>query len=166
VREALEAKARAMSVTNVNFIPLLSSDAFHGLLAATDLSLITQQRSVGDIVFPSKVTTIMAAGACPIVASVNESSEIATAVRQANAGLVTEAEEGAALADAIIELKNHPECRRGMSENGRKYARKRWDGEKVLPAMERRLRGVASPRFEGVAEFAPELQTTQEEETI
>jgi len=35
-------------------------------MAATDVALITQQRSVADIVFPSKVLTLMASARPPV----------------------------------------------------------------------------------------------------
>ena len=79
-RPALEARAAALNLSNLKFLPVQRREAFHELLAATDIALITQQRVVADIVFPPKTMTLLAAGR-PIVASLKQSSEVARADR-------------------------------------------------------------------------------------
>jgi colanic acid biosynthesis glycosyl transferase WcaI len=114
---------------------------FRDLLAAANLTLVTQQAVVADIVFPSKVLTVLAA-AKPVVASLNASSEVARVIIEARAGLVTPAEDGAALADAVRALRDDPERRRQMAAEGRVYARAHWDRALTLGDMERALRAV------------------------
>ena len=72
-RPALQARAASMKLSNLKFLPVQPSEAFHELLAATDIALITQQRVVADIVFPSKSMTLLAAGR-PIVASLSRAA--------------------------------------------------------------------------------------------
>ncbi|HUX45435.1 MAG TPA: WcaI family glycosyltransferase [Terracidiphilus sp.] len=128
-RERLERRAAQMSLTNVRFLPLLPAEEFRGLLAASDACLVTQRRSVSDIVFPSKTVTYLAAG-CPVVASVNSGSEVAQTIRDSGAGLVAEPEDAEALGRALAELRqrNPAELRR----SAREYARLRWSSERVL----------------------------------
>ncbi len=59
MRRQLEQQAKASQLDNISFVPLLPDDQFMDLLAASDISLVTQQKSVADIVFPSKVITLM-----------------------------------------------------------------------------------------------------------
>ena len=91
MRPQLEEQTRTLNLKNVRFLPLLGRDLFGQMLAATDIALITQQRIVSDIVFPSKTVTLLSAG-CPVIASVNSGSEVARAVLLSGAGRVVEPE--------------------------------------------------------------------------
>jgi colanic acid biosynthesis glycosyl transferase WcaI len=146
-RPGLEAHAAAARLPNLRFLPLQPDPIFRDLLAAADLTLVTQQGVVADIVFPSKVLTLLAA-AKPVVASLNASSEVARVVMEAQAGLVTPAEDGGALAEAVRLLRDDPARRGRMSAAGRAYARAHWDRTQTLADMERALREVvgAHPR--------------------
>ena len=138
-RPRLEASAGSLALPNIRFLPLQPRETFHDILSASDVSLVTQQASVGDIVFPSKVTTIMAGGACPIVASLNATSEVARVVKTANAGMVTPAEDPKALLDAVLALRSNPELRASMRANGRDYARRNWDRDATLATLDQTL---------------------------
>ena len=135
MRSALEEQARARALGNVLFLPLLESDEFHQMLAATDIALVTQQRVVSNIVFPSKTVTLLCAG-CPVIASVNAESEVARAVARSGAGLVIEAENADALFHAIDQLSRSPETLAGMSVRARHFAKENWDERRTLPRME------------------------------
>lgn len=135
MREALESKARRVGLANLRFLPLQDRESFHQMLIDADLSLVTQQRTVGDIVFPSKTRTLLAAG-CPVVASLNHGSEVARVIVEAGAGVVTPAEDPRALSQAIITLLDDPGRRALMKRNGRSYAREHWDRDHILARME------------------------------
>jgi colanic acid biosynthesis glycosyl transferase WcaI len=141
-RRELQSRASAMGLENVRFMPLLPREEFLQFLTAADLSLITQQRSVADIVFPSKTVTLMAAG-CPILASVNPGSEVASIVQQSGAGVVVAPEDSSQLVKSITGLERDRSRLTGMSESGRRYARENWDEFRTLPRMESELLRVA-----------------------
>jgi len=145
VRPALEARAAAAGLGNLRILPLQPAAIFHELLAAADLTLVTQQRVVADIVFPSKVLTLLAAGK-PVVASLNASSEVARVVTEAGAGVVSPAENPGALVEAVRVLRRDADRRRRMGAQGRAYARTHWDRERILPDMERTLARVVEHR--------------------
>jgi colanic acid biosynthesis glycosyl transferase WcaI len=148
-RHELEARAAAQNLTNIKFLPVLTRDQFREMLAASDISLITQQRSVADIVFPSKTATLMTVG-CPLVASVNPNSEVARAIRESGAGLVVAPEEPYSLLSAITNLLD--DCRRleEMSAAGRNYAREHWDEQMILSRMESKfLRQISAQDVDG-----------------
>ncbi len=142
VRRELEAQSAAMGLDNIKFIPLLPRQQFHELLAAADLTLITQQRSVADIVFPSKTVTLMTAG-CPILASVNPGSEVARIVGQSGAGIVVSPEDPSELVESVVRLERDRSRLTQMSESGRRYAHEHWDEFRTLPRMESELLRVA-----------------------
>jgi len=142
-RRDLESRATAKQLSNIKFLPLLPHEQYLQMLAAADLSLITQQRSVADIVFPSKTVTLMTAG-CPILASVNSGSEVARIITQAGAGLVIAPEDPKSLVAAITSLERDSRRLREMSDACRRYARENWDEDRTLPQMESYLMRVAS----------------------
>jgi colanic acid biosynthesis glycosyl transferase WcaI len=145
MRQTLEAQATAYQLSNLWVLPLQHREMFLELLAAADLCLVTQQRTVADIVFPSKVITLLAAGR-PVVASVNAKSEVARVITEAGAGVVVLPEEPEALMDAIVALSQDTPRRHAMGARGRAYARQQWDRERILPALEARLLVIAGQR--------------------
>ncbi|MDD2677273.1 MAG: glycosyltransferase family 4 protein, partial [Methylacidiphilaceae bacterium] len=142
-RPALEERARAMGLANLAFLPLLPREEFQQMLAAADLCLVTQKREVGDIVFPSKVMTLLAAGR-PLVVSVSAGSEVARVAEEAEAGVSVRPEDGRALAEAVSGLWRDPERRRRMAIAGRKYAEATWSRESALSRMEQALEELVS----------------------
>ena len=135
-------RSAELGLTNVRFLPVLDEAAFRGLLAASDVCLVTQQKAASEIAFPSKIVTYLAAGR-PVVSSVSRTSEVARITIESGAGRVAEAEDAEALLSAIQEL------RRGnpheLSKNARQYASRRWSSERVLGSFERNLARVAFP---------------------
>ncbi len=142
MRRELEFVARARSLNHVRFMPLLDNDLFQQMLAATDIALITQQRVVSDIVFPSKTVTLLAAG-CPVIASVNSASEVAKVIVRSGAGVVVEPENAGALSSAILELSKDKETLARMSCEARRFATECWDERRTLPQMEAQIIGCA-----------------------
>ena len=138
MRHELQFHARARSLHNVLFLPLLDAAEFHQMLAATDIALITQQRVVSNSVFPSKTVTLLCAG-CPVIAAVNAESEVARASERSGAGEVVEPENGNALFEAINRLSMSPETLAQMSRRGRQFAEESWDERRTLPRMEEQL---------------------------
>jgi colanic acid biosynthesis glycosyl transferase WcaI len=138
--ERIQRRAAEMALRNVRFLPVLDEADFHGLLAASGVCLVTQQKQVSEIAFPSKIVTYFAAGR-PIIASVNLSSEVARITRESGAGRAVEPENPKALLEAIRELRD--EELRKMSENARAYASQRWSSQRVLGHLERTLTAVA-----------------------
>ncbi|HLX38837.1 MAG TPA: WcaI family glycosyltransferase [Candidatus Binataceae bacterium] len=139
VREQLE--QRAGGLDNLKFLPLLPDERFLEMLAASDISLVTQQKSVADIVFPSKVITLMAS-ARATVASVSPNSEVARVLRQADAGVIVAPENPAALLGAITALRDDPERRKQLGHNARAFAESFWEKERTLATLESHLLDV------------------------
>lgn len=137
--ERIARRAGEMGLENVRFLPLLDATEFRGLLATSDVCLVTQRRSVSDIVFPSKTVTYLAAG-CAVIAAVNAESEVAQCIWESGAGRVVQPEDGPALREAIDGLRRGglEECRTAA----RAYARQRWSAERVLGFLERSLTAV------------------------
>jgi colanic acid biosynthesis glycosyl transferase WcaI len=140
VRERIQRRVAELKLGNVRFLPLLDDADFRGLLAASDVCLVTQQKSVSDIVFPSKIVTYFAAGR-PVIASVNPGGEVAQAMRESGAGSIVTPEDAEALLAAIQDLRA-TDLRR-FGESAQQYAGRRWSSARVLGHFERSLRSVA-----------------------
>src|SRR6185312_7557968 len=140
-RHRIESRASQLDLRNIRFLPLLDETDFRGLIAASDICLVTQQRSVSEVAFPSKIVTYLAAGR-PIVASVNPDSEVAQVAQESGAGRVATAEDAEAMLAAIQELRKID--LRTLGENGRRYAAGRWNSDRVLSHLEASLSTVAA----------------------
>lgn len=134
VRSALESRARRLCLSNVSIIPLLPRDKFRRLLATAQVCLVTQQRTVADIVFPSKVLTLLAA-AKPVIVSVTSASEVATVIATAGAGLLVPPEDPGALLAAVQHLQTDRELRLKSGNAGRAFARQRWERDTTLASF-------------------------------
>jgi colanic acid biosynthesis glycosyl transferase WcaI len=145
MRETLQERARSRGLGNLWFIPLQPDSIFREMLAAADVCLVTQRKTVGDVVFPSKVLTLLAAGR-PVIASLNVSSAVARAIQEAGAGLLAKPEDPGALLTSVLALQSNAEARAAMRSHGRSYARRHWDRERILPLFEAELVRVAEPR--------------------
>jgi len=137
----IKRRVAELELRNVRFLPLLEAEEFRGLLAASDVCLLTQQKSVSEIAFPSKIVTYLAAGR-PVIASVNPNSEIARTVRESGAGWVVGAEDAPALLAAIREFRGADLLRYG--QNAREFASRRWSSARVLGHLERSLVSTAA----------------------
>jgi putative colanic acid biosynthesis glycosyltransferase WcaI len=146
-RERIESLARQMELSNLRFMPLLDEPDFRGLIAASGICLVTQQRSVSEVAFPSKIVTYLAAGR-PIIASVNLESEVAQIARESGAGRVVPAEDAEALLAAIRELREND--MNELGRNGRNYAARRWAAARVLGNLEASLIAVAASKMSSV----------------
>ena len=144
VRHQLSTRAAELQLTNLQILPLQPTSMFHDMLVATDVALVTQQKTVSDIVFPSKVVTLLASG-CPVLASVNAESQVARAVRDSRGGIVVPPEDPEALADAVIKMQLDAQGRSRMSEEAQTFAHQRWGGEQIMALMESTLRGIVAP---------------------
>jgi colanic acid biosynthesis glycosyl transferase WcaI len=138
----IQGRAAALELSNVRFLPLLDEANFGGLLAASDICLVTQEKTDSEIAFPSKIVTYLAAGR-PVIAPVSSESEAARVNIDSGAGQVAMAEDPAALLSAIMELRSAN--LRQLGNAGRQYASRRWSSHRVLGHLERCLAGVAFP---------------------
>ena len=166
VRAQLQHRAGTLGLDNLRFLPLLPDARFLEMLAASDVSLVTQQKSVADIVFPSKVITLMSS-ARAIIASVNANSEVARVLDQAEAGVTVAPEDPEALLGAISALRAAPQQRHQLAMNARRFAEDFWEKQSTLSTLESHLlricaKGKSDPMFENAA-FNEQLIAKREE---
>jgi colanic acid biosynthesis glycosyl transferase WcaI len=139
----LLAQARALALRNFTFLPLQPLDTLAEQLASADALVITQKRSVTDVVFPGKLLYYMAAGR-PIVAAVAAESETGKFITEMKVGLVVPPEDSRALADALRYLKRNPDQAAALGRNGRHVVETQFDCAVTLPRFAAELRELAA----------------------
>src|SRR5262249_4196883 len=120
VKADLVARAEALRLTNVRFLPAVPLAEITPFLTASDALLVPLRRDpVFDTFIPSKLFDFLAC-ARPVVLLVNgEARELLDA---AGAGIWVMPEDAAGLAKAVVALAESPAAeRRAMGERGRAY---------------------------------------------
>jgi colanic acid biosynthesis glycosyl transferase WcaI len=117
-RESLERRARGLS--NIQFVDTQPAERLPEILAAADIHLVTLKRGLARSSVPSKIYSILAAGR-PLVASVDEGSEVARTVERAGAGVSIPPEDTEAFTKAIRALVDSPSELNRMGADGRRF---------------------------------------------
>jgi len=138
-RAELYEKYERLDLENVVFLPTQSKEMLPHMLAAADVCLIPQQRTVTDIVMPSKLLGIMASGR-PVIAGANVGSELYNVIDESGCGKVVEPENPKQLVGAIMEIYNDHEKRVKCGRKGREFAIKHFSKVEILKSFERKIR--------------------------
>jgi len=121
--------AEEAGLTNVFFFPIQEKENFNAFLNMADIHLIIQKGNAGDLVMPSKLTTILAVGgACIATAAIGTS--LYQVISDHNVGMVITFDDNDELALAIKNClnKNMDE----MRQNARAYALKYLNIDNVM----------------------------------
>ncbi len=144
-RSRLEQRAQALGLENLRFLPVQPLKKLPEMLAAGDIHLVVQRRDAADLVMPSKLTNILAAGR-PCVATTEPDTALADVVQGHETGLVVPPEDPVALAEAISKLAvNAALCTR-FGDHARTYAENNLDRDAILSRFERQLEDLVGGR--------------------
>jgi colanic acid biosynthesis glycosyl transferase WcaI len=144
-KEKLERSAADRQLTNVMFFPLQPADKLAAMLATADVHLVLQRRGASDLVMPSKLTGILAAGGAALITA-DEGTELYRLVEQDDVGLAVAPESAQALAEGLLVLFSQPQLLEALRSNARKYAQERLEKSVVLVRLEQEIsRLVAAP---------------------
>jgi glycosyltransferase involved in cell wall biosynthesis len=114
----LQARAQALGLGNVTFLPFTPKERLGESFAAADVFVVSLQRGLAGYIVPSKLYGILAAGR-PYVAAVEEDCEVATLTRTHDCGLVAAPGDPEQLADRIRQFHGDRELRRRCGANAR-----------------------------------------------
>jgi colanic acid biosynthesis glycosyl transferase WcaI len=114
---------QAAGLSNVRFLPIQPRERLTEMLASSDVSLVVMKQGIGSGSLPSKTFSIFASSR-PVLASVDENSDVWNLVQASQAGLCVPSKDPAALAQAILWLKDASVRRTQMGWNGRAWAEK------------------------------------------
>lgn len=108
-----------IQLKNIHFLPLQPFEFFNEFLNMASLHLIIQKKNAGDLVMPSKLTTILAVGGLALVTA-DIGSSLYNVIHHNKIGLVAAPENSVALSLAIeAEISEGSST---LKENARKYA--------------------------------------------
>jgi colanic acid biosynthesis glycosyl transferase WcaI len=117
-RPGLEEEAAGLD--NVRFVDFQPKERLPEVLAAGDIHVVPLRRGLARSSVPSKTYSILAAGR-PVVASVDEGTEVARVVEKAGAGLAVPPDDPDAFTAALVTLLDDPDGARAMGSNGRAF---------------------------------------------
>jgi colanic acid biosynthesis glycosyl transferase WcaI len=117
-RPAIEAAAEGLP--NVVFGDFQPADRLADVLATGDIHLVPLKRGLAKASVPSKLYSILAAGR-PVLASVDEGTEVSRTVEAAGAGLAVPPDDPDAFCAALDRLLDDPAQAREMGERGRRF---------------------------------------------
>jgi colanic acid biosynthesis glycosyl transferase WcaI len=129
-RAALEDAATGLD--NVRFVDFQPKERLAEVLAAGDIHLVPLRRGLARSSVPSKTYSILAAGR-PVLASVDEGTEVARVVSEAGAGLAVPPDDPDAFTHALVTLLDEPERTAAMGRAGRSFV-ERWASPAAVAA--------------------------------
>jgi len=140
-KEKLEQMAKDADLAQVRFYPLQPYDKLSALLATADVHLVLQKKSAADLVMPSKLTGILAAGGCAIVTA-EPGTSLYVIINQYNMGILVEPEDTDSLRKGIdYAINNNLDA---YKVNARKYAEAYLSKESILYDFEKQLQQISN----------------------
>ena len=121
---------QAVGLDNVRFVDFQPQERLADVLAAGDIHVVPLRRGLARSSVPSKAYSILAAGR-PVVASVDEGTEVARVVEKAGAGLAVPPDDPEAFTAALTALLDDPARARAMGAAGRAFV-ERWASPAVV----------------------------------
>ncbi|MEZ4805490.1 MAG: glycosyltransferase, partial [Bacteroidia bacterium] len=135
-KQNLQTQCEEKGASNVSFLPLQEMNVFNEFLNMADLHLVLQKAEAADLVMPSKLTTILAAGGLVLVTAFKGTS-LHDVIHSHEMGIIIPPEDNKALKEAIVEAVSNEYV--NERKNAREYAEKYLDQEAILSAMESKL---------------------------
>ncbi|WP_420151240.1 WcaI family glycosyltransferase [Spirosoma sp.] len=150
----LKALAQQYQLSNVTFHPLQPYEKLSALLATADVHLVLQKKSASDLVLPSKLTSILAAGGCALVSAI-PGTTLYDVIDSHQMGILIEPESVDALQKGLTNaLRSDLSTYR---QNARIYAQKYLSKTTILQQFSRDLHDVHR-RFSDVPEQLEERE--------
>jgi len=124
------ARAEEFSLNNVTFRTFVDRSELNTSLNASDVSVVAFKQGMAGISVPSRLYNLMAAGK-PILAVVDDASEVADVIREAEIGVTVPPESAKLLAEQILKLKSDSAARTRMAVNSRNEAVAKYSYEAI-----------------------------------
>ncbi len=133
--------AEILNLKNIKFIPFQPKNKIPAFLSSADVlfaSLKPAPHRLGTI--PAKVLAYMSIGKPLIVVAKGETENL---IEKSKCGIAVDEENKIKIKEAILKLYRNKELREKMAANGREYALRNFDKNKVLSSLEKRLIEIA-----------------------
>ncbi|MBC8364711.1 MAG: glycosyltransferase family 4 protein [Actinobacteria bacterium] len=136
---AAELSRVARDLPNLTVVGYQPAERVPEVLATADVHVVALRRGLSASSVPSKMYSILAAGR-PLIASVDEGSEVARVVGEAGAGVAVPPEDAGAFIAAVEELAGDAAARATMGTSGRAWAQQ-WASPRSVAEAHMRLIG-------------------------
>jgi glycosyltransferase involved in cell wall biosynthesis len=133
-----------LGLTNVSFVPLQPDGLYESMLRAADVLLLNQRASVKDMALPGKLTSYFASGR-PVIAAIAVDSDADREIRKSHAGITVPPDDPAALASAILRLRDDPASGDRLGLVGMEYAKRSLSESQALAGYDNFLDRLANP---------------------
>lgn len=151
-KSSLESLVKERKLTNVWFHPLQPYNKLSALLATADIHLVLQKKSASDLVLPSKLTGILAAGGCALV-SATPGTTLYDIINRHQIGMLIEPESSEAL---IMGINNALSLDLSELKNkARSFAKNNLEKQAILQQFERELLSLTSVTDQSRKAFSP-----------
>lgn len=137
----LRERAAALKLDNLSFLPPQPAARLPALLSAADVHLVVQRGDAADLVMPSKLTNILAAGR-PALATAERGTALWDALEGAGAGVCVPPESVGGLVGGLQRLAGDAALRAAMGARARAYAEANLARDAILERFEARLTDV------------------------
>jgi len=134
-KESLEARAAALGLANVVFLPFQPYRDLPALLASADVLLVPLDSDKSQLSVPSKLYNFMAAGR-PILGLAAPGSEVAAVLSERACGLSAPPDSPVEIVEAVQALRRSPDLRESYASNARRYVVEYFTRDKVLKSYE------------------------------
>jgi len=140
-RAALERTTRERALANVQFRPYQPRSALRSSLTLPDIHVVSLDARLEGLMVPSKFVGAIALGK-PVLWLGAEAGEVGALLRSAQAGIVVQAEDAAALAAAIRALARDPARLQSMAVQAHLLWQQRYRRADALAQWQRLLAGI------------------------
>ena len=135
--------ARERRLNNMQFLPTQPPEVLPEMLATADVFVLTSKPGVGKTSFPGRIYNFLLA-ARPVVASVDEDSDLAKVLRRAGAGIVTAPGNVEEFCRAITTLYHDAARRESLGRSGAEFMARHYSPQAVVEQYEALLKGLAA----------------------
>ncbi|MEJ8566878.1 glycosyltransferase family 4 protein [Elongatibacter sediminis] len=142
-QQGLKAFVESKGLRNTMFFPLQPRDRLRHSLAAADLHLVTLKAGMEDLVMPSKLYGVWAAGR-PVAFVGEPDSAVARLIRESGTGLAFTHGDAAGLVQAIEALADEPASRAEQGRNARRLFEQRFTRAHCLGLWQDLIQGKFS----------------------
>ena len=120
LRRSVIEKAQSRHLTNILFLPFVPRSQISEMFASADLHIVSLKKGLAGYSVPSKTYSLLASGR-PILGLLEERSESAHLIGEANCGIVMENASAMEAADKIKNLARNPEELSKWGRNARAF---------------------------------------------
>lgn len=129
--EDLQALADNEGLSNILFLPLQDISVFNSFLNMADVHLVVQKSGAGDLLLPSKLTSILAVGGLPLITA-NHGTTLFSLTEKYDLGISVEAEHQEAFDQGLKIALEDSELNKKKRKNARSYALKFLNKSSIL----------------------------------